>query len=448
MTEYLNASAAPVLSKAKRPERPLSPRGVAFAAMIGNAIELYDFVVYAFIAATVFGPLFFPTEVPWVGTLLAISAQALAFVTRPLGAVVFGSLGDRFGRRPALMASLMIMGAATVLVGILPGYAAIGALAPILLVTLRLVQGIAIGGEYPGAVVVAVEHAPKRLATLYGAFPQVGNMAGLLLAGVTTLVVSGMVGDDVWTSWGWRVPFLASAVLLIIGVVLRMRLTETPEFLDATARIAEDRRREQGLRVLFANSWRPLVITTLAWIGPFAFGYAFLTSLLAFVTTYRPEIAGPTVTLGLVLTSSLLICAVLFFGRFGDSIGKHRVIVGSGILTTLWAVPSYLLVDLRTAPALFLAMAVGALAYGAFGGVMPSMMSSAFPVQVRYLGVAVTIAAGALLGGALLPIPALALVGEWDGSSAPLMIMMGFAGLCTTIGGILFRRLPKHLGDA
>ncbi|MCP2638531.1 MFS transporter [Microbacterium sp. HD4P20] len=424
--------------------RPLSPRGVAFAAMVGNAIELYDFVIYAYIAATVFGPLFFPTEVPWIGVLLAVSAQALAFVTRPLGAVIFGSVGDRFGRRPALLASLVIMGGATVLVGLLPGYAVIGVLAPILLICLRLVQGVAIGGEYPGAVVVAVEHAPRNLRTLFGAFPQVGNMIGLLLAGATTLIVSSVVGAETWTAWAWRIPFIASAVLLVIGVVLRTRLAETPAFLEATERVAAGRRREAGIRVLLRDAWRPLVVTTLAWLGPFAFGYAFLTSLLAFVTTYRPEIAGVTVTVGLVLTSALLIVVVLVFGRFGDAIGKQRIIVWSGVLTLAWAVPSYLLVDMRSPLALWVAMAVGAIAYGAFGGVMPSMMSNAFPVTVRYLGVAVAIAAGALIGGALLPIPALALVGQSGGSSAPLMAMMAIGGAATVVGGALFRRLPSY----
>lgn len=428
----------------RQARKPLTPAQVGIAAMVGNAIELYDFILYAFIAATVFGPLFFPTEVPWIGTLLALSGQALAFVVRPMGAVIFGNIGDKFGRRPALLASLALMGAATVAIGLLPTYAMIGAAAPIILVALRLLQGVAIGGEYPGAVIVAVEHAPKRLATFYGALPQMGNMLGILLAGLSLLVVNGIIGTELWTSWGWRLPFLFSGVLVVFGLILRTRLSETPEFIAANEKIRENQRESGKLGLLFRGHWRALAVTVLLWIGPVTFGYAFLTSLLAFVNTYRRHLTSTDVQLGLVMTASALVLIVACSGRYGDRIGREKIVLTSGILTVLWAVPSYILVDRQEPVALWTAMVVGAISYGIFGGVAPSLMSQQFPVNVRYIGVAASIALSALIGGALFPLPALTLVGANGGSSVPLMVMMAVSGLATTVGALILIRQRRR----
>lgn len=420
--------------------RALSPRQVAFAAMIGTAVELYDFILYSFIAATVFGPLFFPTVTPWLGTLAALSGHAVAFLVRPLGAVLFGRIGDRFGRRPALVLSLSLMGVATVGVGLLPTYATIGLAAPVLLVVLRLVQGLAIGGEYPGAVVVAAEHAPDGRRTFYGAFAQIGIMLGILLAGASLLLVSTLVGMPAFTASGWRMPFLFSALLVIVGLVLRRRLSETPEFVEASARIAAQHSAPGGLRTLFRDSRRPLIACTLLWIGPVTYGYAFLTSLLAYTKTYLPGLSAVAVQTGLVLTAVSLVVLAATSARFGDRLGRERVAVATGIWTILWAVPSFWLIGQATAPALWVAMIVGGISYGVFSGVAPSLMSEAFPVSVRYLGVAVCIAVSALIGGALLPLPTLTIVGATGGSSVPMVVMMMISGAATVTGGVLLRR--------
>lgn len=423
---------------ALRSRKPLTPRQVAFAAMAGNAIELYDFILYSFIAATVFGPLFFPSFEPWLGTLAALSGHAVAFLVRPLGAVVFGRVGDRLGRRPALLLSLAMMGVATLGIGLLPTYTAIGVAAPVVLVVLRLLQGLAVGGEYPGAVVVAVEHAPPRFATLYGAFPQMGNMIGILLAGIS-LLLANLVSGEAWQSWGWRLPFLFSAVLVLFGLFLRTRLAETPEFVEASARVDGQRRVPGGIGTLLREAPMPLVICVLMWLGPVTYGYAFLTSLLAYVKNYRAELSPVHVQVGLVLTAAALVLLVMVSGLNGDRWGRERLVIGSGVLMVAWAVPSYLLVDAATPGTLWTAMLVGAVSYGIFGGVAPSIMSRMFPVDVRYIGVAIAIAASALVGGALLPLGALAMVGASGGSSVPMMVMMGLSGLATTVGGLMLR---------
>lgn len=429
-----------------RPEparaRPLSPRGVGFAALFGNTVELYDFVVYAYVGGAVFGPLFFPTGVPWVGTVLAFTTQALAFFVRPLGAVVFGRIGDRWGRRVPLLWSVSIMGGATVAIGLLPTYATAGAAAPIMLLVLRLLQGIAIGGEYPGAVVVAVEHAPERRKTLYGAFPQIGNMLGSLLAALLLTVVNVAAGQDAWREWAWRVPFLGSVVLVAIGFVLRRRLSETPEFVAATT-AAKSRDRVRFAELL-RRSAEPLAIATLFWIGPLAFSYAFLNSLIAFVASWRPGLSPVDPQIGLVISSALLVVVVAVVARFGDRLGPERVVLASGLGITLWAVPSYLLVDLQNPVALWTAMAVGSLAYGAFGGVAPRLMATLFPVEFRFLGVGVCIAVSGVLAGAVLPIPVLAWVGETGGSSTPLMLMVVTAGLATVAGALWLTAYRKR----
>ncbi|GAA0251415.1 MFS transporter [Actinomadura nitritigenes] len=422
--------------------RPLTPRGVAFATMFGNAIELYDFIIYSYAAGAVFGPLFFPTDAAWVGTLLAFSTQALAFFVRPLGAIIFGRVGDRWGRRAPVLLSLAFMGSATVLVGLLPTYAVVGAAAPILLTVLRLLQGVAIGGEYPGAVVVAVEHAPPHHKTLYGAFPQIGNMLGSLLGGIVLVISTLAVSPETWRAGAWRVPFLLSAVLLVIGLAIRTRLAETPEFVRATEGAVKHGRVSFG--VLLRRSAQPLVIATLLWIGPLAFSYAFLNSVIAFVSSWRTDLAPVDAQIGLIITSVLLITVVTVTARYGDRLGPDRVVLASGIWFVVWAVPSYALIDAQVPVLLWTGMAVGAIGYGAFGGVAPRLISLLFPVEFRFIGVGVCIALSGIIAGAVLPIPALAWVGETGGSSVPLMLMVIVAGLATVAGWVWLRAYRKR----
>jgi MFS family permease len=419
--------------------RPLRPDQVAAAAAIGTAIEFYDFVLYSFLASTVFAPLFFPQLVPWLGTLAVLGGHAVAIVARPVGAVVFGLVGDRLGRRVALVGSLSLMGVATVGIGVLPSYASIGAPAALLLVLLRVVQGLAIGGEYPGAVVVAVEHAGPTRRTFFGAFSQIGAVTGLLLAAVSLLGVDLVVGERTFREWGWRLPFLLSAVLVVVGLVLRARLVESPEFVAAhRAGI----RRAGRLGAVLRAEWRPLGAATLMWTGPVALGYAFLTGLFTYVALYVPALRVADVLVGLVLSAVLVVGLTAVSGWFGDRWGARRVVAAAGIWAAVWAVPGYLLVGLGSVPALWTAMVAAGAAYGAFGGVAPALVSQAFPVEVRYLAVGIALAVSGVLGAAVLPLPALALVGVSGGSPLPLMLMVVVGGIATAAGGLLLRSRP------
>jgi hypothetical protein len=403
--------------------------------MIGTATEYYDFVLYSFIAAIVFGPLFFPTASPWLGTLAALSTHAVAFVLRPAGAAVFGRFGDRFGRRPALIASLALMGGATVGIGLLPTYATIGVAAPILLVVLRMLQGAAVGGEWGGAMVVAAEHSPANRRTLHAAFPQIGAMIGIGLAALSLLVVNTSVGVETFRSWGWRLPFLVSALLVVFGLVLRRRLDETPEYIAESNRIDLTRQNAGGIRTLLREARQPLAICILMWVGPVTFAYAFLTGLLAYVQSYAPSVPSSGIQLGLVLTSIVLVGVSILSAVRGNRWGRERTIVISGVWTVLWAAPSYWLISTSSLPLVWLSMMIGCVSYGLFNGVGPSVMAELFPVKVRYVGVAVGVSLSVLIGGAVLPLPSLALVGATGGSTTPMIVMMVISGAATIVGG-------------
>lgn len=438
------AASAPV-------RRPLSPPKIAAAALIGNLIEIYDFILYAFVAATVFGELFFPISTPWIATLTAISSAAVAFVMRPLGALLFGLVGDRWGRKRAVMLTLGLMGVATMGVGALPTYAAIGALAPVVLVLLRMVQGLAYGGEWGGAILIAVEHVPERRKTLYGAIPQVGAVLGLGLAAASLLVARTTVDAETFQQWGWRVPFLFGFLLIVIGLIIRRRLEETPEFVAAARRAEASPQARATLGTTLAEAGRSVVGLILVWLAAAVAVYTLLTGLLAYVPEF---VAGGTaldVQIGLLLCTPLLVLYTIGGALLGQRIGRAPVLLIVGGLTAVWAFPAFWLIDSGSAVLLWVAMAVGMLGWGLTNGVVGAYMAEHFPVRLRYTGVSFSFAISSVLGGAVLPIPALYFVERMGGSSLPLALVLAVSGLATVAGVLLLRgqrayRAEDHAG--
>ncbi|KAA9149017.1 MHS family MFS transporter [Amycolatopsis acidicola] len=426
--------------------KPLSPARIATSSMIGTMVEIFDFIVYAFMAALVFAPLFFPAVSPWIGTLAALGTHAVAFGMRPLGALLFGWIGDTRGRRVALLGSMVLMGVATVAIGALPTFATAGLWAPVLLVVFRMLQGLAVGGEWGGAVLVAVEHAPKRRRSLYGSFVQLGTVLGIGVASAVILLVNTAVSAHTFQAWAWRVPFLASALLVVLGVVLRKRLEETPEFVAELAAHEAETGARPKVRTVFRDDWRALIAGSLMWSAPCSFLYVLMTGLVAYTKAYVPGLSSTDVQLGLLVTSVVLAGLTVFFAVRADSWGRERLVLWSGALLIVWAFPAFRLIDTGGFGPMLIAMLVGSVCYAAFNGAVPSLMADLFPVASRYTGCGLCIAFGTAVAGGIVPIGGLALAGEFGGSSVPLSLTLVLCGVLTVAGVGMSRRRPAMAG--
>lgn len=393
--------------------RGLSPRGVMVASVVGNTLEFYDFLVYGTIAALVFPVLFFPdTEDPLIGTLLSLSTFAVGFFARPVGAAVFGHLGDRIGRRRALMATLIIMGIATILIGCLPIYGSIGVIAPVLLVALRLIQGFAVGGEWGGAVLMISESGDPKNAGRGTSFVQLGSPFGLLLANGAVLLTVSATSDEQFLAWGWRLPFIASAVLLIIGIYIRLRLEETPVFkeLEATGSVAK-----VPVADVFRQQWRALLLGMGATAVVFSGYYVF--TLLS--VTYLQQIGADSsiVLIGLVTGSLLSIPVILYTGRLSDRIGRRPLYFAGAIATAIWGFVFFPLLDTGSAPIIVFAVAVGILTWAIMYGVQGAFLPELFPENLRYTGSSLAFQLTSAVGG-LVPVLCVALLAAFDSSLA------------------------------
>src|SRR3954452_7412295 len=357
-------------------------RRAAVASTIGTTIEWYDFFLYGTAAALVFPKVFFPTESPLLGTLASFSTLFVGFAARPVGAAIFGHYGDRIGRKAALIATLSLMGVATALMGVLPGYASIGPLAPILLVLLRIVQGIGVGGEWGGSVLMSMEWGSRRRHGFMASLPQLGVPIGLLLATAAVKIMNAWLGPDAFDAWGWRVAFLASVVLIAIGFYVRMKVLETPQF----ARVREQK------AVVRAPVWeviktqpRAILCSALVRMAEQAPFYLFIT----FVLTYGTEELG--LERGSLLNDTLVAAAVGFitvplFGYLSDLYGR-RLVYGIGIVAVgLYAFPYYGLLNTRNSALVLLAIVLSLVLHDIMYGPQAALISETFGTGVRYSG--------------------------------------------------------------
>ncbi|QDY80559.1 MFS transporter [Streptomyces qinzhouensis] len=378
---------------------------LAFATLAGTAIEFYDFFVYGTAAALVLGPLFFPSFSPLAGTLAAFATFGAGFIARPIGSLLFGHVGDRMGRRPVLFISLLTTGVATVLVGCLPTYDSIGATAPVLLVALRFVQGIGLGGEWGGAVLLTAEHAPADRRALWGAFPQMGPPLGFLLANGLTLTLSTTLSDAQFLAWGWRVPFWAAGILAAGGLLLRASLAETPDFheLRRTGRQAE----APAVEVV-RRHWRTLLLTA----GALSCGYAVFYTVTTWGLTYGTEAAGisRTTMLALVMGAVAVMGTVTPFAAvLADRVGRRPMCLAGSILSALWTFPFAALLGTGEPALVFLAFVVALLAFVSVFAVTAAYLPELYEPRVRCTGAAVGYNLAGVLGGAVTPLVTTAL---------------------------------------
>lgn len=413
---------------------------IALISVSGAAIEWYDFFIFATAAAIVFPSLFFPEQTPLVATLLSFATFGVAFVARPLGGVIWGHFGDRAGRKKALVAALMTMGVSTTLIGLLPTHAQLGVLAPILLVLLRIVQGLAVGGQWGGTVLIATESAPANRKGFYGSFAQVGVPVGVILANTTFLVVLSATSPEALAAWGWRIPFLASIVLIGLALYAQFRLEDT----EAYKRLVEERAQSGGASEsrgsspvvdAIRNYPKNILLAAGAFIAINGIGYIFF----AYILSYGTETLGLSLTtmLAAVSVGSIsMVPAVVGGAALSDRFGRRGVYLVGATLLGLWSFPFFWLVNTGSPVLVTLSLAVGLIFLGTAYGPMGALFSEMFGTKVRYSGASLGYQLGAILGGGLAPIIATSLVAA-TGTSVSVSFYMFAISVITFVSVLL-----------
>ncbi|MFD9265389.1 MFS transporter [Streptomyces goshikiensis] len=412
---------------------PGSIRRVVAASLIGTTIEWYDFFLYGTAAALVFNKLFFPTSDPLTGTLIAFVTYAIGFLARPLGGVVFGHFGDRLGRKKLLVLSLLMMGGATFAMGLLPTHASIGVGAPILLTVLRLVQGFALGGEWGGAVLIVSEHGGDRHRGFWASWPQSGAPGGNLLATGVLALLAAVQSDAAFLAWGWRVPFLLSGVLVVVGLWIRLSVSESPVFLAAQAArgASGEARGELPVVQVFRRSWRQVLTAVGARFGE-NISYYVLTSFLLVYVTAHLGLPKSTALNAVLIGSAVHFVTIPAWGALSDRIGRRPVTLIGSAGMAVWAFAFFALVDSESFVVITAAVTAGLLLHGAMYGPQAAFISELFDTEVRYSGASMGSQLASIVAGALAPIVAVELLKD-HGSSLPVSLYLCAAAVVTTL---------------
>ncbi|SDJ37863.1 MFS transporter [Streptomyces indicus] len=422
-------------SVSSAPPSSRSIRRIVAASLVGTTIEWYDFFLYGSAAALVFNTLFFPDSDPLVGTLLSFLTYAVGFAARPLGGVVFGHFGDKVGRKKLLVISLLMMGGATFAMGLLPTHATIGVGAPILLTLLRLIQGFALGGEWGGAVLIVSEHGGPKQRGFWASWPQAGAPGGNLLATGVLALLAAVQSDAAFQAWGWRIPFLLSGVLVVIGLWIRISVSESPVFLEAQAKAAA--RAEQGVKdeapvvEVFKRSWREVLTAIGTRFGENISYYVLTAFLLVYVTTHL-ELPKSTALNAVLIGSAVHFVTIPLWGALSDRIGRRPVTLVGAVGMALWAFAFFALLDTESFAVITLAVTVGLLFHGAMYGPQAAFISEMFDTKVRYSGASMGSQLASIIGGALAPIIAVELLKDY-GNSTPIALYLAFAALVTAV---------------
>jgi len=376
------------------------------ASAVGSALEWYDFFIYGTAAALVFGEIFFPKSDPTIGTLLAFATFGVGFVARPFGGLVFGHLGDRIGRKPVLVITLIMVGAGTFLIGLLPTYNSIGVWAPIMLVVLRLVQGFGAGAEYGGAVIMAVEHAPPGKRGLFGSFAPLGVTVGLLLANGVFALFAALPHEE-FVSWGWRVPFLLSIVLVLVGFYIRYRVSETPVFSEIAAKNAAAR---SPVIEAVKRHPREFLVVIGARLAENGLGYLFPVFALNYMTQ-QLHLPKTMVLEGNMLAYTVQLLTIPLFSVLSDRVGRRPVYMGGALFSAAFAFPFFMLVGTQSQPLIYFALILGiAVGVAAMFGPQAAYFAELFGARLRYSGFAFARELGSILAGGPAPFIATALL--------------------------------------
>ena len=391
---------------------------VVGASLIGTTIEWYDFFLYTSAAALVFNKLFFPTSDPLTGTLLAFLTYAVGFLARPIGGLVFGHFGDRLGRKKLLVLSLVLMGGSTTAMGLLPTFATAGVAAPILLTALRLIQGFALGGEWGGAVLIVSEHGDDRRRGFWASWPQCGAPGGNLLATAVLAILAATQSDATFLAWGWRIPFLLSGVLLLIGLWIRLAVSESPVFL-AAQRKAPEANHVPILDVL-RHHRREIFVTIGARMAENVSYYVITAFILVYVTTglHLPKALGLTAVL---IGSAVHFVSIPLWGMLSDRVGRRPVYLFGALGMAAWSFAFFALLDTKSAPVIVAATTVGLVLHGAMYGPQAAFFAEQFPTRVRYTGLSVGGQLSSIAAGAVAPLIAVALFQSWH-STIPVSL--------------------------
>ncbi|MEU6996034.1 MFS transporter [Streptomyces sp. NPDC046465] len=408
---------------------------IVAASVVGTTIEWYDFFLYGSAAALVFNSLFFPSSDPLVGTLLSFLTYAVGFAARPLGGVVFGHYGDRMGRKKLLVISLLMMGGATFAMGLLPTHASVGVGAPVLLTVLRLVQGFALGGEWGGAVLLVSEHGGDKSRGFWASWPQAGAPGGNLLATGVLALLAAVQSEEAFLAWGWRVPFLLSGVLVMIGLWIRISVTESPVFLQAQrkaeAAAATGAESKPPVVEVFRKSRRE-VLTAIGTRFGENISYYILTAFVLVYVTVHLDLPRSDALNAVLIGSAVHFVTIPLWGALSDRIGRRPVTMIGALGVAGWAFAFFALLDTRSFPVIALAVTVGLLFHGAMYGPQAAFISELFDTEVRYSGASMGSQLASIIGGALAPIIAVELLKDYD-SAVPVALYMCLAALVTAV---------------
>ncbi|MEJ2852982.1 MULTISPECIES: MFS transporter [unclassified Saccharothrix] len=414
---------------------------VVIGSLIGTTIEWYDFFLYGSAAAIVFNKLFFPNADPLTGTLLAFTTYAIGFLARPLGGLVFGHFGDKVGRKKLLVLSLMLMGGATFAMGLLPTYAAIGVGAPLLLTFLRLVQGFALGGEWGGAVLIVSEHGSAERRGFWASWPQAGVPMGNLLATAVLAVLAAVQTDEAFLSWGWRVPFLLSGVLVLVGLWIRLSVSESPIFLEAQAKAEKTKVAEKPPIVgVLRDHWREVLVAMGARMAENVSYYVITAFILVYITSTLglPRSTGLNAVL---IASGAHLITIPLWGALSDKIGRRTTYLIGAVGIGAWMFPFFTLLDTKSFWPIVLAVTVGLVLHGAMYGPQAAFFSELFGTKVRYSGASVGYQLASIAAGAVAPLIATALLRDFK-SSFPIVLYV-LAMCVITVIAVLVSRETK-----